>query len=458
MTTTDLHPMLPVKNSSLFDWIKRNLPFFIFGLVLFIAAYIRFWASSISTGPDVEQFFAFAQVFQMHGLDFYRYSDAQLDLFPMKGWGFFYPPIWILLLALSLFLVPSSALGGQMVESIWRVALKAPIITADLAIGVLLFWAVPGSKWKKLLFASLWLLHPTAWFESGVFGQFDAIAAAFLLGSIILLIKNRNMLAFLLAGLALMTKQHTMAAVAMMIVVCARTMKFSRLVKNCLVMGGGIAVISLPFLVTGNFFAYVRAIVAPGSSPGYQDPLCFSFSGLGAFLSWLHDIFGWDTTMWITLMLPLLVIVLIITGIFCYKKRITPLQAMLAGFLVFVGLYYRINYQYLIIYVPLALLVAATTKYKFERVFTLVIAMLPAVWLWITNIPWWFNDLPPGYDWVKPMLDHLGMPERYLPDWTYVVLAGLIMCTSLAYVVLVFTKWQQPNEESSELPVISSEQ
>jgi Mg2+ and Co2+ transporter CorA len=48
------------------------------------------------------------------------------------------------------------------------------------------------------------------------------------------------------------------------------------------------------------------------------------------------------------------------------------------------------------------------------------------------------------------MFDHLGMPERYLPDWTYVVLAGLIMCTSLAYVVLAFIKWQQPKELSAD--------
>ena len=451
MTTNNLRPASPMHDNRFPDRVKQYLPVIIFGLVLAVAVYIRFWAAPISTGPDVEQFFAFAKTIKMYGLDFYRYAEAQLDYFPMKGWGFFYPPIWILLLAFSLFLAPGSSMGGQMVASVWRVAVKAPIITADLAIGVLLFWAVPGSKWKKLLFASLWLLHPTAWFESGVFGQFDAIAAVFLLASVIMLIKNKDMLAFFLAGLALMTKQHTLAAIAMMVIVCARTMKFSRLAVNCLIMCGVAVVLSVPFLVTGNFVAYVRALVAPGSSPGYQDPLCFSFSGLGALLSWFHDIFGWDTTKFIAAMIPLLLIALVVTGILCYKRRITALQAALAGFLVFVALYYRINYQYLIIYIPLALLVAAHTRYKLERVLALVIAMLPAAWMWITNIPWWFNDLPSGYAWVKPMLDRLGMPERYLSDWTYVIMAGLIMVTSLAYVVLVFTKWQQPKELSTDI-------
>jgi len=99
----------------------------------------------------------------------------------------------------------------------------------------------------------------------------------------------------------------------------------------------------------------------------------------------------------------------------------------------------------------LALLVAAHTRYKLERVLALVIAMLPAAWMWITKYPLWFNDLLPAMPGSKPMLDRLGMPERYLSDWTYVIMAGLIMVTSLAYVVLVFTKWQQPKELSTDI-------
>ena len=126
---------------------------------------------------------------------------------------------------------------------------------------------MPGSKNRKLLFATLWLLHPTAWFESGVFGQFDAIAAAFLLTSIILLIKGKDRLAFLFAGLAIMTKQHTLIAVGMMVIVCKRSMSWRRLLTNCAITAGVVAAISLPFVVTGNFYAYLRAIVMPGRGP-----------------------------------------------------------------------------------------------------------------------------------------------------------------------------------------------
>ena len=436
-------------------WVRQHIPVIILGIVFIIAAFIRIWAAEISSGPDVAQFWAFAKVFQAHGLDFYRYADAQLAIFPNKSWGFFYPPVWLLISRVSLFFAPSSQVtnvaGNAIANPSWRLAMKIPIIAADLAIGLLLYWVVPGSKRRKVFFASLWLLHPTAWFESGVFGQFDAIAAAFLLACVILLIKGKDRLAFLFAGLAVMTKQHTLIAVVMIAIVCTRYMNIRRLITNCAITAGVIALFSIPFCITGNFIAYARSIIFAGSSPGYQDPLCFSFSGSGALLTHLHNVFGWNTTTLISFTLPLLIIALVITAILCYWRRITPLQGALAGFLVFIGLYYRINYQYLVIFIPLAILLASRTQYKVERVFALVLAMLPALWLWLANTPWWFHDTKPGYYWVTPLLRHLGLLERYLPDWVYVTFACTLMCLSLAYVVLAFTKWRKPADLPSDM-------
>ena len=414
-------------------WLHKHVYVIILGVVLILAAFIRLWAAAISAGPDVAQFWAFAKVFQTHGLDFYRYADAELSIFPMKGWAYVYPPIWLLISKVSLFFAPSSTgfsiHGTVTISPSWRLAMKIPIIAADLAIGLLLYWGVPGSKRRKLIFATLWLLHPTAWFESSVFGQFDAIAAAFLLACVILLIKGKDRLAFVFAGLAIMTKQHTLFAVGMMVIVCMRNMKWRRLLTNCAITVGVIAVISLPFLVTGNFLAYARAIVLPGQVSGYQSPLCFCFSGTGALLTYLHNVFGWDMTTWISFTLPLMIIGLSATAILCYFRRITPLQGALAGFLVFISLSYQVNYQYLVVYIPLALLLAARTQYKFERIFALVIALLPAVWIWLDDVPWWFHNMSPDFYWPTHILAHLGLPERYLPDWVYVTFACLLMCS-----------------------------
>jgi len=124
------------------------------------------------------------------------------------------------------------------------------------------------------------------------------------------------------------------------------------------------------------------------------------------------------------------------------------LQGALAGFLAFISLSYQVNYQYLIVYIPLALLLASRTQFKFERIFALVIAILPAVWVWLDDVPWWFHNMSPDFYWPNRILAYFGLPDRYLPDWTYVAFASLLMCTGLAYAVLAFTRWSKPPDKA----------
>jgi hypothetical protein len=415
-----------------------------FGFVLAFAAYSRFWAAPLSAGQDVAQFWAFAKVFQMHGLDFYRYADASLDIFPTKGWGFVYPPIWLLILSLALLATPMSSATDVMVDSSWRLAMKTPIIAADLAIGCLLYWAVSGSKLRKLIFASLWLLHPTAWYNSAVFGQFDAIAAALLLTSIILFERGKDKTAFIIAGLAVMTKQYTIIPIILMMAIYAREKGWRRLIINGAIMVGVVILVSIPFLFSGNFLAYVRSLILSGQSPGYQNPLVFAFSGSGALLTYLHNIFGWETSFYLNFNTPVLILAVLAAVILCYKRSVSTTQGALIGALIFMSLFYRVNYQYLVTYIPIALLLASRTKYKSEKIFAIVLAILPAVWLWITNIPWWFNDSEPTAPWVTPILSRIGLPERYLPDYAYVSLAVVLMCSFLVYIIVAFIRWRRP--------------
>jgi hypothetical protein len=360
------------------------------GLALVLAALCRFWAAPISAGPDVAQFWAFAQVFQIHGLDFYRYADGIADIFPFRGWAFVYPPVWLLLLCLALLAVPESTATYNMVDSGWRLAMKTPIIFADLAIGYLLYWAVPGSRLRKLLFACLWLFHPTSWYASAVFGQFDAIAAALLLAAIVLLGRGRNRLAFLMAGLAFMTKQHILVPLVVMAAILVRQMNWKRLTSNVAIFAGVIIALSIPFLLTGNFSDYISSLFSPGQALHYQTPLVYAFSGIGALLTYLHETLGWQTLVFIAFTVPLMLLAIVAVVIVSYQRTITLAQAALVGFLAFLSLSYQVNYQYLIIYIPIALLVAAQTRYRGERVLTMVLATLPAVWLWLSNPAVWF--------------------------------------------------------------------
>jgi hypothetical protein len=416
------------------------------GLVLALAAYCRLWAAPISAGPDVLQFWAFAQVFHTYGLDFYRYADASLAIFPYKFWAFVYPPIWLLLLGLALMVVPESTATYITVDSSWRLAIKTPIILADLAIGCLLYWAGTGSRRWKLLFACLWLFHPTSWYESAVFGQFDAIAAAFLLASIILLGRGRDRLAFLLAGLAFMTKQHTLASLVVMAAILVRQMNWKRLAGNVAIFAGVVVAFSIPFLLTGNFAAYTESLLSPGQALRYQIPLTCAFSGIGSLLTYLHDVFGWATIYFMPFTFPLMLIALMVVMVLSYRRTITLAQGALVGFLTFLSLSYQVNYQYLIVYIPIALLVAAQTRYRGERVLTLLLAMLPATWIWLHNLSHWFTDFAPASPNITTILARVGLAHQELPDYVYVSLAFAIMSLAMAYVVCVFTRWHSSRE------------
>jgi uncharacterized membrane protein len=330
-----------------------------------------------------------------------------------------------------------------MVSTDWRLAIKIPIIIADIAIGCLLFRAVPGSKVRRLIFSFLWLFHPTAWYNSAIFGQFDAIAAALLLASILLLERGKDWQVFLVAGLAIMTKQHALIPLALMVVAVAPYLDKRHLIKNILVAAGVVIIISLPFLVTGNLPDYIRSILFSAYKPDYQ-PLIYAFNGIGSLLTYFHNVFGWETKNLLFLNVPILIIAFYTVAVFIYVKRIMPIRAILVGLCLFIALFYRINYQYLILYMPIALLIASRTPYLSERIITLGLTLVPAVWIWLYDVAFWFHRFGPVNHSVFPILDALGLDHYGTPDYAYVTIAMTLMVLSLVYVMGVFLKWRKP--------------
>ncbi len=405
---------------------------FVLLAVLVIAASVRFFVAPISAGPDVAQFWAFAKVFKSSGIDFYRYAGATLDIFPFKWWGFFYPPVWLLFLGLCLAVVPESLASATIVDLSWRLAMKTPIIIADLVLGILLYRNVSGSQARKLIFASLWLFNPTAWYESSIFGQFDAIAAAFLFASVMLFEKGRYGSSFVLAGLAFMTKQHTLMALAPVFAIGMRRMGLRHFLRKSLLFLGVLAFLSLPFVLTGNALSYVRSILLPGQGPSYQHPLVYAFSGTGSLLTYLHDLFGWDTAAFLQLNMPLLVVAFSVAVLVSFLRLESVVESSLIGFLLFIGLSYQVNYQYLIVYIPLALLAASRATGTLMKTSALLLALLPSLWLWIFDVSFWFRYFHPATDQMTPMLSLMGL-TRYASDYVYVSFALVLMILSLFY-------------------------
>jgi len=120
---------------------------------------------------------------------------------------------------------------------------------------------------------------------------------------------------------------------------------------------------------------------------------------------------------------------------------------MLIGFLLFVSIFYRVNYQYLVVYIPLALLLASRTPYKGERVLGFALALFPGLWMWLFNVSAWFNYLNPHSPWVTVIFTLLGWNIQNVPDLIYVIFALVLMCLSILYVILALTRWQNPWRE-----------
>ncbi|MBI2857587.1 MAG: DUF2029 domain-containing protein [Chloroflexi bacterium] len=408
---------------------SRKLALTCAGVVFAAALSVRLWAAPLSSGVDVPQFWAFARVFQDHGIDFYRYADASLDIFPVPGWRFVYPPVWLLTLGISSLFSPNSLATNELVSVDWRLAEKAPLIAADLAIGLLIYWAVSGSRWKKLLFASIWWLNPAAWYQSAVFGQFDTIAAAFMLGSILAFDRGRFKLAFVMVGLAVMTKQYMALPAVVIIAIYAREMGRRQALSGIAYMAGTAAVLSLPFLFTGAVRSYMFSLFAPGQAFDYGNLMMYIFSGTKSLAEYLHTRFGWETVKYLALDIPLMAAALGAAIWIAYRKPLSAMEGALAGLLIFIGLSYQVNYQYIIGMIPLAILAASRAR-KWPRVLLLALGLVPAAWLWLFDITVWFTSYDPQHEWVIPLFRKIGL-VRYVPDYYYLVFALALMALCL---------------------------
>ena len=118
----------------------------------------------------------------------------------------------------------------------------------------------------------------------------------------------------------------------------------------------------------------------------------------------------------------------------------TTARGALAGFLIFVGLFYSINYQYLVVYIPLAILVASTSYSRCERAITMCLVLFPAVWLWLYDTSFWFNYFQPTSPWVTPIMAGIGL-ANHAPDCIYVAFALILMFLALTHVALAFLRW-----------------
>lgn len=422
--------------------------FLILIAVVGAAIAMRWWAAPLAAGPDMTQFLAFAKVFQREGFSFYLKAGAIGPDFPYQAWSYNYTPLWLLILSLCLLTTPAAIGTTELLSIDWRIAMKLPLYLSDLLIGFFIFKLVPGSPKRKLFFSALWLLHPTVWYESSVFGQFDSLMTLFLILGLYLLSTKRTNWAFFSFAIAVMIKQH--AAVAVLFILLSFWKRWparERLIAT-LILGFSGAIISAPFVLSGGLKTYIQFLFVPVSQVSYQEPLIYSFSGLGALLTYIHSTFKIETLGALTILKQLQGLLIFIGAVLSFKNEPKPLHAALMAFLIVLGFSPCVHYQYLIGLIPLALVAASEAQAKTTKGIFLSITLLPAIWLLTFDVGFWFRFMQPHAVDVQNVLKYFGMSGSFLslPEGFYVAFATTLML--LMWISLGMLSSQQKRREA----------
>ncbi len=207
---------------------------------------------------DVYVWIKSAEMFSAGFWNVYRVSEI-----PSFPWGFYsYPPVWLLVLTAAYVAVGGLSAGlGPLV-----LAIKTPIVAADLLVAYWIYrlaglLGMVGRK-RELVFLA-YALNPLPAFISGVWGMFDPIAVLFSLVGLELLIRQRPVAAGLSIGAGVATKIFPALLVPLGLLWIKRTSPSAWRSGAFGFAAGAAAVpvaVSLPFLIADPI-AYLEKIL-----------------------------------------------------------------------------------------------------------------------------------------------------------------------------------------------------
>jgi len=174
-----------------------------FGIVL-IAKLVLL--ALFSSGYQDELFIPFVMQFLSDGGNPWANPNAHADAFP-------YPPLMLYLVAGPLSI--ASDLNGP--SWLTNLFYGLPILFSDLLITYLL---IKMFIWNKTEIFAFYFASPIVLFSSYMHGQLDLVPTAILFASIYLLANRQFLFAAFVAGMAISTKFHTIAALPLMAIYC----------------------------------------------------------------------------------------------------------------------------------------------------------------------------------------------------------------------------------------------
>ncbi len=382
--------------------LKHSREGLLFALLVAVAVAVRLAPAPYSSGSDIPQFEGFARTFLKHRACFYLYASGaefRSERWPYN-WPYPYGPVWIFIIgALKIFVSPH--VKAFYVDShyyvyvpvAWVLAVKSVLICIDILLGALIYHLVKGRRgWRAGFTASaLYLLNPITIYESGIYGMFDQLAVFFLLLSLHFLLSSKFRTSGCLAAFSALTKQVVVPAFISEFVASWGNKRLTRF--TCWFALTGLLLYSPFVLGCPSSIPEVIASLWSTVKPSYTYPIPYSFNGVSSLATYLHEVSGADFTPLIKywfipyLILQVLVLVKLLEGW-------GLIEGAYASYAVFMATYWRVNYQYFVTLVALALIVLYLTdslRVK-ERIIILYSSLLlPAFWVFLYPTAWWFH-------------------------------------------------------------------
>ena len=407
---------------------------------------LRAWLIPYSTGSDIPQFLGFADTLLRHGPCFYLYSGsewAEAEDWPYN-WPYLYGPVWVLILGAVRAVTPDAWVqhyweGGNYyvyVSTDWYTRVKAVMSVFDAVVAVLIFAVLRRvvREWVAAVAAGIYYLHPMVVYISGIYGMFDQVALAPFIASAALASKHPK-LSGALSAVAALTKQTLLPPVAALV---AWLIKAPRKAGWFLV-GAVLAayVIIAPFALgcPASIGAILSAPLRSGE-PGYTYPVVYSFNGVSSLATYLHDTTGGDY-LWLIRYwyVPFIALeALAILSAIRSRNQWVPALAAYAGF---IAAYWRVNHQYLVPAVALALLAMPYLSRLGRGIASAFIAW-SALWPFAFPVAWWFHVHIKEPDWG--LVRFLEAHSLMIFDAEFYVVYSLIL-TALAYALAISAGW-----------------
>ncbi len=407
---------------------------------------LRAWLIPYSTGSDIPQFLGFADTFLRHGPCFYLYSGSEWA--DAEGWPYNWPypygPVWVIILGAIRSLTPGAWVqhyweNGNYyvyVSLDWSTNVKAVMSAFDIVVALLMYLVLRRvvREWVAALAASVYYLHPMVVYISGIYGMFDQIALAPFIASAAIASRHPKV-SGALSAVAALTKQTLVPPIAALFTWLGREPKK----VGWFLAGAALAayVIIAPFAIgcPESIGALVTAPLKSGE-PGYTYPIVYSFNGISSLATYLHDKTGGDY-LWLIRYwyVPFMVLeALAILSAIRSGNQWVPALAAYAGF---IAAFWRVNHQYLVPAVALALL-AMPYLGRLGRGIASAFIAWSALWPFAFPVAWWFHVHIKEPDWG--LVRFLEAHSLMIFDDKFYVAYSLVL-TALAYALAIYAGW-----------------